>query len=70
MGRVTKKLMNATRKAEMSATSIAMVTITRRRASAIRRSVGPRSRATSSTPSTLCRGGWAWQAAVLHEGSL
>ena len=39
----------------MSATSIAMVTITRRRAAAIRRSVGPRSSATSSTPSTLCR---------------
>ena len=70
MGRVTKKLMNTTRNAEMRATSIAIVTITRRRASAIMRSAGPRSSATSSTPSTLCRAGWAWQAAVLQEGSL
>ncbi len=70
IGRVTKNPTNATRNAEMSATSIAIVTITRRRAAAIRRSAGPRSSATSSTPSTLCRAGCAWQAALLQDGSL
>ncbi len=57
-------------KKNSTATDSTAARMKRIRTSASRRSTRSRGMVTSSTPSTVMLAGWAWQSALLQEGSL